>query len=294
MKNPALTQWLTQQGGIASRLGGMRRRAAMSGQDLADRLGCSASKISRLENGLVKPTPDDIRAWASACGFDNEADQLVELLSEGTIRGLRWRDRLARGARSVDDAYDQLFAQTSHVAMVEVAMMPGPLQTLDYAEALFGELTIINSTSEDPKERATRRARRHEHLYDPTKRFEFVITESVLRSGPASPEVMATQLDRLMTALALDNVDLRVLPNRAHLGAVAMNSFAIYDHELVLVESFVDETEHFDDEDSATYLQVFDRLHEAAAAGDEAQQLILAAQRAHRSLSDDTAENVSP
>lgn len=283
MKNPALTHWLTQPDGIATRLGAMRRRAGRTGQRLADDLGWSASKVSRVENGRVMPTAEDIRAWSLACGLEAEADELIEALGEAAGRALRWQDRLARGAASVDAAYDQLLAQSTDVAMVEVAMVPGPLQTVDYAEALFTELAAINPIDELPRARAERRARRHDHVYDDTKRFEFVITENVLRTGPATPEVMAAQLDRLMTVLALGNVDLRVLPARPGI-TVAVNSFAVYDRELVLVETFVDENEHHADANSATYLRVLERLRAAAASGDTARQLILEALRDHRTL----------
>ncbi len=284
MKNPALTQWLTQPDGIATRLGAMRRRSGFSGQELATALDWSASKVSRLENGLVKPAPDDIRSWATVCGFVGEAEELVERLGEAANKRLTWRDRLGGRAADVDAAYDQLLAQATDVAMVEVAMVPGPLQTTDYAEALFMALSKINPIDGEPRARAERRARRHDHIYDESKTFTFIVTESVLRSGPANSEVMTAQLDRLMTVLALGNVDLRVIPPVASLPALPLNAFAIYDRELVLVETFVDEIEHYDDADSSQYVEVLHHLCQAALGGDGARDLIVAAQRHHKAL----------
>lgn len=284
MKNPALTQWLTQPDGIATRLGAMRRRSGLSGQELAKATGWSASKVSRLENGLVKPAPDDIRSWATVCGAVDEVEELVERLGEAANKRLTWRDRLALHAADVDAAYDQLLAQATDVAMVEVAMVPGPLQTTDYAEALFVALSRLNPIDSEPRARAEGRARRHDHIYDESKTFTFIITEGVLRAGPASSEVMTAQLDRLMTVLALGNVDLRVIPPAASLGALPLNAFAIYDRELVLVETFVDEIEHYDDADSRQYVEVFHHLHQVALGGDAARDLIVAAQRHHKAL----------
>ena len=59
---PASEQ-LTQPGGLAERLAGLRSAAGLKAVQLAESLGWARSKISKIENGNQVPSPDDIRAW---------------------------------------------------------------------------------------------------------------------------------------------------------------------------------------------------------------------------------------
>ena len=43
--------WLTQPGGIANRLHGLRRAAGLSGEQLAKLLGWTRTKVPKIENG---------------------------------------------------------------------------------------------------------------------------------------------------------------------------------------------------------------------------------------------------
>mgnify|MGYP003514062536 CR=1 FL=1 len=94
---------------------------------------------------------------------------------------------------------------------------------------------------------------------------------------------MIAQLDRLLNALDLSNVTLRVLPARAGVPFVPLNSFEIYDDDLVIVESIAREEYHRGNEaDAATYRRALERLRAAAVTGDEARALIQAAIERHR------------
>ena len=74
-----------------------------------------------------------------------------------------------------------------------------------------------------------------------------------------------------------------MLPMRAGVPFVPLNSFEIYDDELVIVESIAREEHHRgDDADAATYRRALERLRAAAVAGDEARALIQAAIERHR------------
>jgi transcriptional regulator with XRE-family HTH domain len=47
----------------------MRKTARLSQEELASALGCAASRISGVEVGRLGVNPDDVDAWATACGF---------------------------------------------------------------------------------------------------------------------------------------------------------------------------------------------------------------------------------
>lgn len=54
---------------LGTRLAYWRRRAGLSGADLASSLGVSVSTISRWETGFTSPTADNVERYADACGI---------------------------------------------------------------------------------------------------------------------------------------------------------------------------------------------------------------------------------
>lgn len=283
MDNPLLRGWLTDTDGLATRLKALRARAGLSGQGLADVLGWSPSKVSRVENGRTLPSADDVRAWAGGCGLGDEAGALVELVAAaGTVR-LPWKQRLGRGRAGLAEAYNRLFAETTYCVMVEIAIVPGPLQTPEYARAMMVELAEIYPTN-DIDTAVAKRQERNRYLTAPDKTFLFIITETVLACSPANAMVMVAQLDRLIAASTLPNVDLRVLPARAGIPAVPLNSFNIFD-DLVIVETADGESEHQDNEAARIYRIVLERLRAASIGGDEARAIIHTARARHADTS---------
>ena len=47
----------------------MRKAAGLSQADLATRLGSSKSRVSGVEVGRLGVNPEDVEAWAAACGY---------------------------------------------------------------------------------------------------------------------------------------------------------------------------------------------------------------------------------
>jgi transcriptional regulator with XRE-family HTH domain len=133
--------WLTADDGLAPRLKAMRVRSGQSGQDLAEAVGWSPSEVSRVENGRTLPTAEDVRAWAQRCG-GAEVDQLVDLVTAASTIRLPWKQRLGRGRAGLAEAYNRLFAETTRCVMVEVVVVPGPLQPVDYSLALGHRLWL--------------------------------------------------------------------------------------------------------------------------------------------------------
>lgn len=276
--NPALTQWLTQPGGLAPRLRAVRLQAGLNGRTLANRLGWGPYKVSRLENGRQLPTRQEVERWAAACDADEALDGLVALLGEAATARLTWRARVARGERDPHAAYDRLLEHTSELASVAVSVVPELLQTAAYARSLLSSVGEVGGITPVEVEKAVAaRTGRHRHLRRAGFWCELVITESVLRCAPCPPAVMVDQLRHLREEAARPNVVLRVLPARAGVAAPPVNSFQVYDTDLVLVQSFVGEQEHHADDSAAAYRRALLLLREASVVGDEADEHLLAA-----------------
>lgn len=275
MDNPVLTEWLTRPGGLATRLRVARLQADLTGRSMAARLGWGPNKVSRLENGRQLPTRGEIDAWTVACRRPDLADELIELLGRAEVARFSWRERLAGYHIDLHAAYTRLFEQTAEVSMVEVAVLPGPLQTQAYARAVLTSVAVVHATSATDIDNAVaERAKQARLLAEGGTSFEFIIAESVLRRAPCRPDEMIDQLDHLLTVTDDPGVTLRVLPDRAGVAAVPVNSFHVFDHDLVLVESFADEHEHHADDDTARYHRALEQLRVHALTGAEARDLI--------------------
>lgn len=283
MDNPVLTQWLVSPEGLASQMRALRVRAGLTGAQLAANLGWSAFKVSRLENGRSLATANDLEAWAAACGAPDALPQLMDGLAHSSTVRLAWRHRLAGGQEPVQASYNALTEAATTVVIFETRCVPGVLQTADYAGAILRDVMANHDRAvTDIDEAVATRMRRGQMLYDPAKTFDLTVTESVLLGSPAPPSVMIAQLDRLLNALDLRNVTLRVLPAHAGVPFVPVNSFDMYDDELVIVESLAGEEHHHNDENTATYRRALERLRAAAVTGDEARALIQSAIERHR------------
>lgn len=258
--------WLTQPGGVAPRLASMLTRSTIRTQTaLAEQLGWSQARVSRLKNGLAAD-PDDIRAWAHACGFPDEGEALVKMIAEYDPKAAGWRERLATGHLSAQRAHTILAETATAVRVFEMSMVPGELQTRAYAEATmlrtgapFGVTDVAAGVAE--------RMRRVALTYDPARTFHFLVLEGVLRSGPASAAAMDAQLQQIAELAALDHVTFQVIPMAPDQPVVPINSFKRVDlpsGPIVIVENYIGEPEHHSDDDLATYQDVWDGLVDAA------------------------------
>jgi transcriptional regulator with XRE-family HTH domain len=267
---------LKRPGGLAERLYSMRRAAGLASGDLARQLGWPASKVSKLQNGQQMPTVADITAWAAGCGQPEAAAALLDLLAQVEAVHWQWRHRLRRGHAALQQDLYQEIRQARRVRVVEVAVIPGLLQTPEYARHVLAMSAWLNQTSMDEVEPAVAaRIRRQEALYDSGRQFEFVTTESVLRRRVGSPHVMAAQLDRLIALSGLANITVGVIPDDAELSIIPGECFMIIDGKAVL-ETWTAE-DHLGTEESAVYTRVADTLLTDAATGEDARRLINAA-----------------
>ncbi|MFI7449505.1 helix-turn-helix domain-containing protein [Nonomuraea sp. NPDC049714] len=277
----SLQDWLTQPDGIATRLRMLRAQAGLSGKALADSQSWAQSKVSRIESGAQMPSPADIQAWAVACNVGGaELDELLRL--GDTARGMReaFRSRMARGQEHVQADHNDLTARSHLIRYFETVWVPGFLQVPDYTRRVLTEMTSLHDLQIDDVDAAlATRMQRQQMLYDPSKQFEFLICEPVLRWLICPPAVMREQLDRLQSVIGLPRIRFGIVPMGVELTTTPQNSFQIYvgaDGPVVAVETFITETFVRGDEAEA-YERVMARLWEQAATGDQARRLIIAA-----------------
>ncbi|MGH9211730.1 MAG: helix-turn-helix domain-containing protein [Acidimicrobiales bacterium] len=273
---PVIADWLIQPGGIVERLVALRIGAELRAKDLAERLSWQQSKVSKLENGKQLPSADDLRQWAEACDVPDEADGLVDLLSEVQSVTLSWKRRVARGDAAAQATHVELVEQSKVVRSFETVFVPGLLQVPDYARALLvAAYDLHDIETRDIDEAVALRLQSQQALYNSERRFQFLLAEPALRWLVAPPDVMHTQLDRLLMAVGMPHVELGILPIGVPLDTAPQHAFVLYD-DVAVIETFTGETTHRED-DSALYVRVMDRLWERAVTGAEARRLIVLA-----------------
>ena len=252
----------------------------LTGPQLAQRLGWPHSKIYKLENGKQTASVEDLQAWAAGVDQPQAIDELEARLKgfESHIRS--WRRQLAAGHRPVQDSWNVEVERSRIIYAWEEAVVPGMLQTADYARHIFLRYAELQNSVRDTDEAVRARMKRQEWLYQAGRRFHALMWEAALHALVCPPSVLASQLDRLMGMIGMDTVELGIIPLGASLKIPAANGFWILDDRLVIAEDWHAEL-WLDDSDSvATYLRVWDTLRESAVYGVDAHNLINAARRA--------------
>ncbi|MFE3763111.1 helix-turn-helix domain-containing protein [Streptomyces sp. NPDC059104] len=277
------TDFQAARAALGARLRDLRISAPdgrLTGTQLADRLGWAHSKIYKLENGRQTATAEDLRAWAEVTGHPGATDELHARLGglESHIRS--WRRQLASGHRAVQDAITAEHARTTTLRIWENCVVAGMLQTADYARAVFTRHADLMRSPRDTEEAVRARVRRQEALYDSGKRHQIMMWEGALHAQVCPPAVLAAQLDRLLSVIGLDTVELGVVPFATPLKIHPGNGFWIYDERLVIVEDWHAELWLDDAGSIDTYLRVWDTLRESAVYGAEAQRVIARARQA--------------
>lgn len=272
---------------LGKRLRELRQHANMSGRQLAESLSWPPSKVSKLENGRQTPTDDDIRAWAGATDGRGQTAALLASLHTLEVQYAEWQRILRTGLRPHQQELIEWDAKTRLFRAFEPTVIPGLLQTAEYARARFAEGVRRMKLPNDIDEAVAARVQRQEVLYRPDKRFHFVLTEAALRFRLCSPAVMLGQFDRLISFSQLPNVRLGIIGFRTQYATAPWHGFWLYDDQRVLVETYSAEVDLRQPPEIELYGGTFEQLAAVASYGRPARAIINAA-------ADDLAGELSP
>jgi transcriptional regulator with XRE-family HTH domain len=259
---------------LGKRLRELRQQAALSGRQLAESLSWPPSKVSKLENGRQTPSDDDIRAWTRATSSDGDTEALLASLHTLEIQHAEWRRVLRAGHKPHQQEIAELDAKTRLFRVFESTVIPGLLQTAEYARARFAQGVAMFKVPNDIDEAVRVRVKRQEILYRPDKRFRFVVTEAALRLRLCAPEVMLGQLDRLVSLSALPNVKLGIISFETQYVVAPWHGFWLLDNDRVMVETFSAELNLAQPQEISLYSGIFDSLATVASYGRAARAIV--------------------
>ncbi len=260
-------------GELGHRLRALREQAGRTGTELAEELGdgWSQPKVSKIETGRQLPTEAEVLAWAAATAAD--PTPLLALRGEAAIDYLSHKDRHRRAGGLQGHQHDltELAESCTFLAEFQPALVPGRLQTAAYMR----ELTQRDpTTAEDgiPAETlghvVAAKLRRQAILHEPGREFVHVVTEAALRLrfGTVSVTTLRGQLTQLAELATLPGHTFGVLPFTTACPVMPSN-FAMYDRDLVRIETAGGVLQLTDTESVARYSRRLDQLVDVALTG---------------------------
>lgn len=210
----------------------LRDDAGITVKNAAEALEWSPPKLWRIENGHVSMRALDVEAMCRLYGADQRTTTaLMGLARETKSKG--WWHAHSDSIPAFFELYVGLEAAASRLRTYEPELIPGLLQTAEYARATV-LLGWPGLTEEELERRVAARMMRQRlptRRLPPPPELEFVINEAVLLRPPGDRAVMARQLRRLVDGTKQPTARIRVLPFSAgmHRAALANGAFTILD-----------------------------------------------------------------
>ncbi|CAM5623311.1 helix-turn-helix transcriptional regulator [Kitasatospora aureofaciens] len=257
---------------LGSELRRLRDRAGLQAKAVADELGFSATKVSRIESGQTTLKESDVRAMLELYGVSDEAElrQFISLTRRSTQRGW-WHDY---GDTLPDwfQTYVGLEADAARIRSHETELIPGLFQTPDYSRAIFrASLAGQDGDIEGTIGRRSRlRMQRQEILRRPNPpEIHAVLNEAALSRPVGSHGVMHEQILHLLKLAAEPSISIQVLPFSAGAHAAMsmpfhLLSFADVPGQIVYVEALTSSLYLERESDIARHEFVFEQLAKTA------------------------------
>jgi transcriptional regulator with XRE-family HTH domain len=264
---------------LAQELVRYRTAAGMSREEVAERLSWAASTLFRIETGRTKPQPRSVRELLDLYGVgEEEKSGLVQLAREARQPG--WWHSFRDVLPNPYEVYIGLEAGAASIRTFEPLMIPGQLQTADYARAMIRggpqELDV-----EEIERRVEVRMARQSVLVEPDRpRLWAVIDEAVIRRVVGGPDVMRGQLRHLIQSAEQGKTTIQVIPFSAGAHAGTTGPFVILgfpepsDPDVVYLETIPEGLYLDDRQDVARFILAFERLLAAALHPDRSIDLI--------------------
>ena len=258
---------------LATELVHLREEHGYSADKLAKTIGVARQRISRVENGHVRPDLDEVMRIMDVFGVgERRWAQLMTIAREAQERG--WWEKYADEMGSRQALYANLEAGARLVREYQLTLLPGLLQIPEYTEIRARVDRPLYNGQFDPDRALHARAARQRMMQRPGgPHYEVVIDELAVRRFAAPAPVVARQLAHLAElGRARNKVTVRVLPVSAVIAghAVPRSAFSVYrypdpaDPTVVAVDTVTSDFVLTDQNDVGRYTALYDRLHDAA------------------------------
>jgi transcriptional regulator with XRE-family HTH domain len=273
---------------LAAELRRLRERAGLIGEEVADQLGWSTSKLSRIETSKSGVKQEDLELLLDLYSVAEPHRSELAALARESHRAVRLATIGAR-LPEVHAEFLRVEAEAESVWDWEPQVVPGLMQTEEYARAVMLGWTSMFRLPFGEIDRRVEAQRLRQRVLerDPPLILSFVIDESVLRRRIADASVMSGQLERMIEISYMPNVSVRILPLEGNhpvlTGAFTYIRFPrVHEVPLQDVATFehLASTEYVDDEEAVNkYYVAFQSLEESSLAPDASRNHIATVSR---------------
>lgn len=209
----------------------LREQLARVPQTTAAReLEWSATKLLRMERGEVPIRTEDVVLLCELYGADLKITEALAALAPKTKEKGWWHDYAS--IPSWFELFIGLEEAAAHLRAYHTNLVPGVLQTREYATAIFARSPLRLSPEVIEQRVAVRlqRAKLLTRMEPLLPRFDIVLDEALVRRPVGSGAIMAAQLRRLAEASELPNVSIRLIPFSAGIhGGLLTSGFTVLD-----------------------------------------------------------------
>jgi len=192
---------------LGKRLRELRNQHGLTVEEVADRVLCSATKISRLETGARRPSFRDVRDLCELYGLDEPTSTEFMSLAKEARQRVWW----TQYEDLKMDPYLGLEAAAAAITSYTMYYIPALLQTEEYTKEIIRTI----APKMDPhilRERVQARMRRQQRLDDDDPpRYRVLLDEAVLHRAVGGPAIMAAQLDKVLQAERRGKVTVQVV-----------------------------------------------------------------------------------
>jgi transcriptional regulator with XRE-family HTH domain len=279
---------------LGALLRALRNDRGLTVEQVAERLLCSPSKVSRMETGQRGATLRDVRDLCEIYGVTGESRiaHLMDLAREGKQQGW-WQ------SYDLDYAtYVGLEEAAVALSYFQSSIVPGILQTRGYARAIHeGGFQEYEPGRID--EHVAVRTRRQRLLNrDPPLHVAVVLDEAVLHREVGGPAVMSEQLQHFVDMAKLPTVTIQVIPFSAGAHPAMDSMFDILEFagsapSVVYVEGLMGWLYLERVADISRYVRIFELLCSVALAPKESIELIQEMQARHNNALPDRASHIT-
>jgi hypothetical protein len=211
---------------LAELLRQLRVTADLSVEEASSRLEWSLSKLYRIERADQGVAVGDARDLLDLYGVPaDQRGEVLALVREARQRG--WWHSYSDALPEPFTAYVGLEQDAASLAHYSAELVPGLLQTEDYARAIR-RAVLLTDTDETAERWLAVRSQRQARLRDDHPvTYWVVLNEAVLARPVGGRDVMRGQLRHLLEVADLPNVTLQVLGFEAGAHAAIDGSFTV-------------------------------------------------------------------
>jgi transcriptional regulator with XRE-family HTH domain len=252
----------------------LRNERGFTVEQVSERLLCSPSKVSRMETGHRGATLRDVRDLCDLYEVTDQAkrDRLMTLAREAKQQAW-WQAYDLRYS-----TYAGLEADATAISDFKSSVVPGLLQTADYARA--GHEGTLPRLSPDEIERQIEAKLTRQRILTRTNppAFAAVLDEAVLHRATGGPQVMRAQLERLTQATYQPNITIQIIPFSIGAHPGVDSNFTVLELPtapgVVFVEGLVGSIYLDKPDDLTRYYRVFEHLQAIALSPKDSVALI--------------------